>query len=180
MYQGGIEPRRLSDVGPETNAYTISPRRRLNLVMYVSAADNDYVGVAGTFLGTPLQGVWSTARLDFSVPPGGIAKLHFRASNSEARSPGWYSSGGHAGPVQHADQGQRLRGRVCLSNGPARTCWPLRAWHAGAGQLGCNQLLRELHGRVHNGRGRLGAVSPAQRSQPQAPSPERMCIYGLG
>ena len=26
--------------------------------------------------------------------------------------------GGHAGPVQHADQGQRLRGRVCLGNGP--------------------------------------------------------------
>ena len=47
--------------------------------MYVSAADNDYVGVTGTFLGTPSQGVWSTARLDFSVPPGGIAKLHFGA-----------------------------------------------------------------------------------------------------
>ena len=38
--------------------------------MYVSAADNDYVGVTGTFLGTPSQGVWSTARLDFSVPCG--------------------------------------------------------------------------------------------------------------
>ena len=50
-----------------------------NLVMCVSAADNDYVGVTGAFLGTPLQGVWSTARLDFSVPPGGIAKLHFGA-----------------------------------------------------------------------------------------------------
>ena len=44
-----------------------------------SAADNDYVGVTGTFLGTALQGVCSTARLDFSVPPGGIAKLHFGA-----------------------------------------------------------------------------------------------------
>ena len=48
--------------------------------MYVSAADNDYVGVTGTFLGTPSQGVWSTARLDFLVPPGGIAKLHFGAT----------------------------------------------------------------------------------------------------
>ena len=45
----------------------------------LSATDNDYVGVTGTFLGTPSQGVWSTARLDFSVPPGGIAKLHFGA-----------------------------------------------------------------------------------------------------
>ena len=42
-----------------------------NLVIYVSAADNDYVGVTGAFLGTASQGVWSTARLDFSVPPGG-------------------------------------------------------------------------------------------------------------
>ena len=71
--------------------YTLTPGRRYsfgcryrlgtasNLVMYVSAADNDYVGITGTFLGTPSQGVWSTARLDFSVPPGGIAKLHFGA-----------------------------------------------------------------------------------------------------
>ena len=63
--------------------YSFGCRYRLgtasNLVMYVSAADNDYVGVTGTFLGTPAQGVWSTARLDFSVPPGGVAKLHFGA-----------------------------------------------------------------------------------------------------
>ena len=63
--------------------YTLTRRYRLgtasNLVMYVSAADNDYVGVTGTFLGTASQSVWSTARLDFSVPPGGIAKLHFGA-----------------------------------------------------------------------------------------------------
>ena len=60
--------------------YSFGCRYRLgtasNLVMYVSAADNDYVGVTGTFLGTPSQG---TARLDFSVPPGGVAKLHFGA-----------------------------------------------------------------------------------------------------
>ena len=37
------------------------------------------MGVTGTFLGTPSQGVWSTACLDFSVPPCGIAKLHFGA-----------------------------------------------------------------------------------------------------
>ena len=59
--------------------YSFGCRYRLgtasNLVMYVSAADNDYVGVTSTFLGTPSQGVWSTARLDL----GGIAKLHFGA-----------------------------------------------------------------------------------------------------
>ena len=71
--------------------YTLTPGRRYsfgcryrlgtasNLLMYVSAADNDYVGVTGTFLGTASQGVWSTARLDFWVPLGGIAKLHFGA-----------------------------------------------------------------------------------------------------
>ena len=63
--------------------YSFGCRYRLgtasNLVMYVSAADNDYVGVTGAFLGTASQGVWSTARLDFLVPPGGIAKLHFGA-----------------------------------------------------------------------------------------------------
>ena len=67
--------------------YTLTPGRRYsfgcryrlgtasNLVMYVSAADNDYVGVTGTFLGTAAQGVWSTARLDFSVPRGGGVAL---------------------------------------------------------------------------------------------------------
>ena len=77
--------------------YTLTPGRRRyrlgtasNLVMYVSAADNDYVGVTGTFLGTPLQGVWSTACLDFSAPPGGIAKLHFGAFGGSI--PGWRSS----------------------------------------------------------------------------------------
>ena len=63
-------------------------RRRLgtasNLVMHVSAADNDYVAS---------QGVWST---DFSAP--------------ESRSSG-AAVGGHAGPVQHAFKGES--GRTC-------------------------------------------------------------------
>ena len=111
-----------------------------NLVMYVSAADNDYVGVTGTFLGTPSQGVWSTARLDFSAPPGGIAKLRFVAFRRVYPRAG-AAVGGHAGPVQHADQGKRLRGRVCLSNGPAGgLAGPHGLGHAGrahrAGQRG--------------------------------------------
>ena len=54
--------------------------------------------------------------------------------------------GGHAGPVQHADQGQRLRGRVCLSNGPAgglagpHGLGPLDGLTA-QGNVGCDQLL---------------------------------------
>ena len=72
--------------------------------------------------------------------------------------------GGHAGPVQHADQGQRLRGRVGLGNGPAGgLAGPQGLGHAGrahrAGQRGLRPAAvqrRELHGRVHHGRGRLG------------------------
>ena len=150
--------------------YTLTPGRRYsfgcryrlgtasNLVMYVSAADNDYVGVTGTFLGTASQGVWSTARLYFSLPPGSIAKLHFgafggsipglaqqsagtldlysmqiRASAFEGDGP----AGGLAGPhgLGHAGRAHRA----------APTCSP-RAWTP-------------------------RAQSPAQRSQPQAPSP---------
>ena len=70
-------PWRRGDATPSGCRYRLGTAS--NLVMYVSAADNDYVGVTGTFLGTPSQGVWSTARLDFSAPPGGIAKLHFGA-----------------------------------------------------------------------------------------------------
>ena len=78
--------------------YTLTPGRRYsfgcryrlgtasNLVMYVSAADNDYVGVTGTFLGTVLQGVWSTARLDFSE------SRSCTSEPSAAPSPGWCSS----------------------------------------------------------------------------------------
>ena len=72
--------------------------------------------------------------------------------------------GGHAGPVQRADQGQRLRGRVGLRDGPAgRLAGPHRLGHAGrahrAGQRGLRPAAvqrRELHRCVHDGRGRLG------------------------
>ena len=72
--------------------------------------------------------------------------------------------GGHAGPVQHADQGQRLQGRVGLRDGPAGgLAGPHGLGHAGrahrAGQRGLRPAAaqrRELHGRVHHGRGRLG------------------------
>ena len=151
--------------------YTLTPGRRYsfgcryrlgtasNLVMYVSAADNDYVGVTGTFLGTPSQDVWSTARLDFSVPPDRIAKLHFGAFGGSI--PGLVQQSAGTLDLQHADQGQRLRGRVCLGNGPAGgLAGPHGLGHAGrahrAGQRGLRPAAvqrRELHGRVHHGRG---------------------------
>ena len=95
--------------------YTLTPGRRYsfgcryrlgtasNLVMYVSAADN---GVTGTFLGTASQGVWSTARLDFLVPPGGIAKLHFGAFG------GLHSSWSQPTLPCAVSPGQRVRQQV--------------------------------------------------------------------
>ena len=130
--------------------YTLTPGRRYsfgcryrlgtasNLVMYVS----DDVGVTGTFLGTASQGVCRTARLDFSVPPGGVAKLHFGAFGAAV--------GGHAGPVQHADQGLGLRGRVgffvtdlladSLALTGSATLDGLTAQGVGCDQLLCNDV----------------------------------------
>ena len=132
--------------------YTLTPGRRYsfgcryrlgtasNLVMYVSAADNDYVGVTGTFLGTASQSVWSTARLDFLVRNAALRSLRRLYPRAGA------AVGGHAGPVQHADQGQRLRGRVCLKRTCWRTRWPSRARPldglTAQGNVGCDQLLR--------------------------------------
>ena len=94
--------------------------------MYVSAADNDYVGVTGTFLGTASQGVWSTARLDFSAPPGEIAKLHFGAFGGSI--PGLVQQ--LAGTLDlysmqiraSAFEGESVSERTCW-----RTRWPSRA-----------------------------------------------------
>ena len=110
------------------------------------------MGVTGTFLGTAAQGVWSTARLDFSAPWGGVAKLHFGAFGGSISRAG-AAVGRHGGPVQHADQGQRLRGRVGLRDGPAgRLAGP----HGQRGLRPAAAQRHELHGRFHDGRGRLG------------------------
>ena len=70
--------------------------------------------------------------------------------------------GGHAGPVQHADQGLGLRGSVSVT-AAGRLAGPHGLGHAGrahrAGQRGLRPAAvqrRELHRCVHDGRGRLG------------------------
>ena len=95
-----------------------------NLVMYVSAADNDYVGVTGTFLGTAAQGVWSTApRAESQSSLRRLWRVDPRAGAAV---------GGHAGPVQPADQGHCLQGRVGLRDGPAgRLAGPHGLGHSG-------------------------------------------------
>ena len=76
LYGGRLPAGGLHD--PE-RPYTLTPERRcffgcryLQLGDVRRAADNDCVSVTGTFLGTASQNVWNTARLDFSVPPGGL------------------------------------------------------------------------------------------------------------
>ena len=46
-------------------------------VVYMSEADNVYDPLYGSFAGD--QGAWSTAKMYFTVPPNGVAKLHFGA-----------------------------------------------------------------------------------------------------
>ena len=165
LLAGGLrhDPERLR---LEHRTYTLTPGRRRsfgcryrlgtasNLVMYVSAAD---------FLGTPSQGVWSTGAPGLLGGAGRNREAALRSLRQVHPRAG-AAVGGHAGPVQHADQGQRLRGRVCLGNGPAGgLAGPHGLGHAGrahrAGQRGLRPAAvqrRELHGRVHHGRGRLG------------------------
>ena len=69
--------------------YNLTPGRELlfacryrldtasNFVVYMSEADNVYDPLYGSFAGD--QGAWSTAKMYFTLPPNGIAKLHFQA-----------------------------------------------------------------------------------------------------
>ena len=114
--------------------------------MYVSAADNDYVGVTGTFLGTPSQGVWSTARLDFSVPPGGVAKLHFGAFGGSI--PGLVQQS--AGTLElysmqiraSAFEGESVSVTDLLADSLALTGSATLDGLTAQGNVGCDQLLR--------------------------------------
>ena len=69
--------------------YNLTPGRELlfacryrlgtasNFVVHMSEADNVYDPLYGSFVGD--QGAWSTAKMYFTVPPNGAAKLHFGA-----------------------------------------------------------------------------------------------------
>ena len=69
--------------------YNLTPGRELlfacryrlgtasNFVVYMSEADNVYDPLYGSFAGD--EGAWSTAKMYFTVPPNGVAKLNFGA-----------------------------------------------------------------------------------------------------
>ena len=72
--------RQLPNAAP-AHKHTLRCRYRLgtasNFVVYMSEADNVYDPLYGSFVGD--QGAWSTAKMYFTVPPNGVAKLHFGA-----------------------------------------------------------------------------------------------------
>ena len=101
--------------------YNLTPGRELlfacryrlgtasNFVVYMSEADNVYDPLYGSFAGD--EGAWSTAKMYFTVPPNGVAKLHFGAhfqapglpnqtagtpTTSHAGHPGQGAAGAHA------------------------------------------------------------------------------------
>ena len=170
-------------------AYTLTPGRRYsfgcryrlgtasNLVMYVSAADNDYVGVTGTFLGTASQGVWSTARLDFSVPPGGIAKLHFGAFGGSI--PGLVQQSAGALDLcsmqirASAFEGESVSVTDLLADSLALTGSATLDGLTAQGNVGCDQLhghrrRRRSHAVVH--RGRVRQLAEHQRRGQRGPA----------
>ena len=88
-----------------------------------------------TFLGTAAQGVWSTARLDFSAPPGGVAKLHFGAfggSISGSRRARWTCAACRSGPAPSTD---------LLSDSLALTGLATLDGLTAQGNVGCDELL---------------------------------------
>ena len=79
--------------------YNLTPGRELlfacryrlgtasNFVVYMSEADNVYDPLYGSFVGD--QGAWSTAKMYFTVPPNGVAKLHFALPGPTRRQERW-------------------------------------------------------------------------------------------
>ena len=132
--------------------YNLTPGRELlfacryrlgtasNFVVYMSEADNVYDPLYGSFAGD--QGAWSTAKMYFTVPPDGVAKLHFgahfqapglpnqtagRTSTASRSYPGGrqHGGGGHGGFGAAAE----ARVRPTTSRWPpwARCCWNPRS-----------------------------------------------------
>ena len=114
--------------------YNLTPGRELlfacryrlgtasNFVVYMSEADNVYDPLYGSFAGD--QGAWSTAKMCFTVPPNGVAKLHFGA---HFQAPGLPNQ--TAGTVDVYGLQILDATRVPRRRGPpwARCCWSPRS-----------------------------------------------------
>ena len=168
--------------------YTLTPGRRYsfgcryrlgtasNLVMYVSAADNDYVGVTGTFLGTPSQGVWSTARLDFSAPP------HFGAFGGSIPGVVQQSAGTldlYSMQIRaSAFEGESVSVTDLLADSLALTGSATLDGLTAQGNVGCDQLLRTSGAVSCAALTATGAVAGATLSSTGAVSGSSLSISG--
>ena len=101
--------------------YNLTPGRELlfacryrlgtasNFVAHMSEADNVYDPLYGSFVGD--QGAWSTAKMYFTVPPNGAAKLHFGAHFQPPGLPNRRWNGGRLRPPDPGrNPGDRQRG----------------------------------------------------------------------
>ena len=157
--------------------YNLTPGRELlfacrhrlgtasNFVAHMSEADNVYDPLCGSFVGD--QGAWSTAKMYFTVPPNGVAKLHCAGPAQPddrnggrlrppdpGRNPGGRQhggGGGHGGlgPAAEA-QVPRRRGRRRHAGHPGRGAAGAHAHHirkfSGALQQPELRGLDQLHG----------------------------------
>ena len=115
--------------------YSLMPGRRYssNLVMYVSAADNNYVGVTGTFLGTAAQGVGTHGLLGAPGPRSCTSTPSVgRFQVWPSSRPRWTSTACRSGPCPS---------RASLSVTDLADLLALTGSTA-QGNVGCDQLLR--------------------------------------
>ena len=144
--------------------YNLTPGRELlfacryrlgtasNFVVYMSEADNVYDPLYGSFVGD--QGAWSTAKMYFTVPPNGVAKLHFGAHfqapglpNQTAGTVDVYP-GRQRGGGGHGGLGAAAEARVPRRRGRRR-----HAGHPGRGAAGAHaHHARQLPGALRGGR----------------------------
>ena len=147
--------------------YNLTPGRELlfacryrlgtasNFVVYMSEADNVYDPLYGSFVGD--QGAWSTAKMYFTVPPNGVAKLHFGAHfqapglpNQTAGTVDVYGLQILDATLETGNAVPRRRGRRRHAGHPGRGAAGAHAHHArqlpGALQQSELRGLGQLHG----------------------------------
>ena len=119
--------------------YNLTPGRELlfacryrlgtasNFVVYMSEADNVYDPLYGSFVGD--QGAWSTAKMYFTVPPNGVAKLHFGAHFQAPGLPNQTAGTVDLGAAAEA-RVPRRRGRRRHAGHPGRGAAGAHAHHA--------------------------------------------------
>ena len=112
--------------------YNLTPGRELlfacrhrlgaasNFVVHMSETDNVYDPLYGSFVGD--QSAWSTAKMYFTMPPNGVAKLHFGAHFQAPGLPNQTAGtvDRNPGGRQHSGGGGGHGGLACWAQVPRR------------------------------------------------------------